>query len=357
MTREPVHGAIIAPVVAFVCLLLPLPDWMFESFYSRDLYPWLQGGITGLSNTVPIALLDVFLLVFAGLVVYRVLRLPVAMRRQGVVRAGWELVRRFVRAVAVLVILFLVVWGFNYRRLSLESSFGEGKTERPSASALVTAFNDANALAARLRPTVMSDGRLGFDEVAAEMRAPMNQALTALGRVPLETPGVPKHSLFVQPFFVRAGVDGMINPLALETVVNRDLLPVERPFVVAHEWAHLAGHADEAEASAVGWLACMNGGPALAYSASLYLIMQTQAALPMDIRAKVVARLDRGVRADLEAIAQRLEAEDPTVQRAAARVYDEYLRANRVEGGTASYGRALELILSPPIIDALGSYR
>ncbi len=63
------------------------------------------------------------------------------------------------------------------------------------------------------------------------------------------------------PFFTWAGVTGMMNPFGLETIVHPDLLPFERPFVLAHEWAHLAGHADEAEASAVGWLACMNGGP------------------------------------------------------------------------------------------------
>ena len=43
------------------------------------------------------------------------------------------------------------------------------------------------------------------------------------------------------PFFTWTGVDGMINPLALESIVHPDLLPFERPFVLAHEWAHLAG--------------------------------------------------------------------------------------------------------------------
>jgi hypothetical protein len=45
------------------------------------------------------------------------------------------------------------------------------------------------------------------------------------------------------------------------------------------------------------------------------------------------------------------------VQRAAERVYDEYLRANRVADGTASYGRALQIILSEPFQDALRFYR
>jgi hypothetical protein len=46
----------------------------------------------------------------------------------------------------------------------------------------------------------------------------------------------------------------------------------------------------------------------------------------------------------------------PAVQRTASRVYDEYLRANRVADGTASYSRALQMILSPKFRETLASY-
>ena len=42
-------------------------------------------------------------------------------------------------------------------------------------------------------------------------------------------------------YFRRAGVAGMTNPWFLETLIASDLLPFERPFVIAHEWSHLAG--------------------------------------------------------------------------------------------------------------------
>jgi len=64
-----------------------------------------------------------------------------------------------------------------------------------------------------------------------------------------------------------------------------------------------------------------------------------------------------GVRSDLVAIAQRLLQEQPTVQRAAFQIYDEYLKANHVEDGAASYGRALALVLSPQFHEALVNYR
>jgi hypothetical protein len=306
---------------------------------------------------VPFAVLDVLSGLGVILVAYRGFRLLQVVRQRGLPAAMSEGLRRGLRLVSLLIVVFFVVWGFNYRRQPLEAALPDEASARARTAAVVAAFDGANALAGRLRRAVMAAGELSLAQVAEQLREPMAAALVELKRPLIRTPSRPKHAVFVQPFFERAGYDGMVNPLALETILHRDLLPYERPFVLAHEWGHLAGHADEAEASAVGWLACMKGGPEFAYSASLYLIMQTQRVLPPDDRRKALGRLHPGVREDLAAIADRLTAEDPRVQRAAERVYDEYLRANRVADGTASYGRALQIILSEPFQDALRFYR
>ena len=66
----------------------------------------------------------------------------------------------------------------------------------------------------------------------------------------------------------------------------------------------------------------MHGPAPLAYSASLYLIMEARAALPPDRAQFVTSQLDPGVRSDLDAIAERLKNRRPGMQRAASRVYD-----------------------------------
>jgi hypothetical protein len=195
------------------------------------------------------------------------------------------------------------------------------------------------------------------DELARVLAAPMDAALARLHRGSLARPGRPKISRVLTPYFTASGVDGMINPIALESIVHADLLPFERPFVLAHEWAHLAGHGDEAEASAVGWFACMNGPPALAYSASLYLIMQAGGQLRGDARSRALAKIDQGVREDFEKVRQRLVRQRPIVRQASSRVYNQYLKANRVDEGTASYSRAVSVILSEPLRAALKDYR
>ena len=354
MTRGPrITGWVVAPLVALGLFALPLPSTAIDRFYSRDAYPLWQNGVTRLSNLFPFAVLDVLIVAAVAAVVGRAVRLVQAVRGQGIRSAIWEGTRRLARVVGVLCTAFLLMWGLNYRRVPLEATLPRGAA--PTVPDLRSVVLAANAIAARTRPQAADTPKL--DDVVATLRQPLNNALGKLNRTPLATAGRPKRSLILTPFFTWAGVNGMVNPLALETILHPDLLPFERSLALAHEWAHLAGAADEAEATAIGWLACMDGPPALAYSASVDLILEAGNALPAKAWREVRPSLDAGVRADLEELSRRLARQKPQVQRAAFRVYDQYLRANRVEDGVASYSRALSLILSPVLRQALDSYQ
>ena len=352
--NERVPGWLAAPIVAIVLFALPLPEWMVEDFYSRGIFFWWQAWLTSLSNLAPLAFLDVIVLGITVLCVWRVTRLVRAAKEEGILAAVWEGCRRLLRFGGFVATIFLLMWGLNYRRVPLENA--APRSARPSVDELRGVISDADALAARFRPSPISDAP-SFEVVMQRLHQPLNAALAKLHRPPLQIAGRPKYSLLLTPFFTWAGVNGMVNPFALETIVHPDLLPFERPFAVGHEWAHLAGTADEAEANAIGWLACMNGQPEFAYSASLYLIVEAGSALPPDVWREASRKLDPGIRADLDSLARRQERQRPAVHRVAFRVYDGYLRANHVDDGLASYSRSLSLILSPPLREALSSYR
>ena len=165
-----------------------------------------------------------------------------------------------------------------------------------------------------------------------------------LGAPPVAVPGRPKHTL-ADFYLRRAAVDGMTDPYFLETLVARDLLPFERPFVVAHEWSHLAGYADESEANFVGWLTCVRAGDDGAYSGWLFLYGEMTANVSAADR-RTLPELAPGPRADRRAIAERFRRNvSPRLSAAGWLVYDRYLKANRVEAGAASYGAVVRLAL------------
>ena len=166
-----------------------------------------------------------------------------------------------------------------------------------------------------------------------------------LGAARLAVPARPKHTL-LNLYFRRAIVDGMTDPMFLETLVVSDLLPFERPIVTAHEWAHLAGYNDEGEANFVGWLSCMRGDEPRQYSAWVFLFSEAVGQLPRGDRQQLAQRLDAGPRDDLRAIADRVARNrSARVAQVGWQVYNQYLQANRVESGTASYGEVIRLIL------------
>jgi hypothetical protein len=95
------------------------------------------------------------------------------------------------------------------------------------------------------------------------------------------------------------------------------VLPFERPFVVAHEWSHLAGIADEGEANFTGWLACVRGSAPNAYSGWLFLYGELARVVSASDRASLSGALAAGPRADLRAMRERYEREvSPGVSRA-----------------------------------------
>jgi hypothetical protein len=158
--------------------------------------------------------------------------------------------------------------------------------------------------------------------------------------------GRPKHALTLDWYFRRAAVSGMTDPLFLETLVASDVLPFERPLVIAHEWSHLAGLNDEGDANFVGWLACIHGSEADQYSGWLFLYQELLAAAARDDRAAIAAALGPGPRQDLRAARERLLRNvNPRVSAAGWRMYDSYLKANRVEAGAASYAGVVKLVV------------
>ena len=329
-------------VAAIAAAVAPLPQAAVERFYSARLFPLLQHWVTNQSNRVGFALLDA-LIVAAALWWVGAIIMDLAGHRS-FPRVFLRLVVRTVTLAAVVYLAFAALWGLNYRRLPLTARIAfDERAINPAASRDLAqrAADEANTLYAGAHSEIAATG----SGAGRRLETGFASAQQALGITRPALPAVPKRTL-LDPYFRAAGIDGMTDPFFLETLVVRGLLPVEEPFVIAHEWSHLAGFTDEGEANFVGWLACLRASDAAKYSGWLFLYSQAVAALPAADRAAVEARLRPGPRRDLEQIAERVRRElRPQISAAGWRVYDQYLKANRVEAGTASYATVVRLVL------------
>ncbi len=334
------------PVLACVLALAPIPAPAVEQLYSARVYPHLQRLVTRASNTVPVACLDLLVvMVGAGMLVGGVR----AWRRT----RGWgartrDMVLLLAQCAAATYIVFLLVWGFNYRRAPADERMQVSR-DRVTSERLERLGTLAVARVNALYDPARQDVRLAGESLLAILAPAFARAEGVLGSTWHITPGRPKASLIAFTFPL-SGVDGMIDPFALEVILNPEVLPFERPFVLAHEWAHLAGHAPEDEASFVAFMACLHGTREAQYSGWLDLFLHVQRNAPAPVRRILMDALGAGPRADLRAIGARLRRVRPAVYQVSWSVYDQYLRANRVETGIANYDDVVTLVLGSRLL-------
>lgn len=323
---------------------MPVRADVVETWFSTGFYPPLQQIVTSLSNVLPVALLDVLSAGAVAGILWILTRAVIEVRRVRKVGPVVNALRVILTGAAVVYLFFLVLWGLNYRRLPMSErvQMTAGAVDPEAVEKLgIETVEQLNALHAAAH----REGWIGSPLEDEALRRGFVSAQAALSDAPSAAPGRLKRTMF-GPYFRWTGVDGMINPFGLEVLSNPDLLPFERPFVAAHEWSHLAGYADESEANFVGFLTCMKGSVATQYSGWLFLYWQVSSEVDAEARDRLSKLLADGPRRDLEAIVSRLRrGELPWLRTAGWQIYDEYLKANRVEDGIKSYGAVLTLIV------------
>jgi hypothetical protein len=329
------HGRAAVVACALAAALVPTPASWVEQWYSRGLYPRLQLVVSRVSGLSPLALLDVAAIVLTASFVWAGVRWYHA---RGAAKMLRRLGLELTVAASIVYLWFLVFWGFNYRRVPLEQqlSYGSDRLTRERAVEFARlAIGQANALqpAAESAPP---------DDAALEAALVEVRAWLGVPRPPRLGPS--KRSL-LEWYFRQAAIDGMTDPFFLEVILNPDVLRSERPFVLAHEWAHLAGYADESEANFVAWLTCIRASPSARYSGWLSAYQHVASGLPAQDRRALSALLSSAVVSDLAAERARYARSNQRVRVVAQGAYDTYLRANRVPEGIASYNAVVRLML------------
>ena len=339
-------------ILALALALIPAPAALVERFYSNGLYPILQSILTPVANLFPFAVVDALVaLLFIGLPAWWIARIVKAGRGRRKKMAA-QLAFHTLVFTAVIFIGFQLLWGFNYERESLAAKLDYDE-ERLTADALMrlrrASIERLNAESAEAHYGQTIDEKIWLDH----LHSSFDETVIELGNSRGIAAATPKTSL-LNFYLTAAGIEGFINPFGHEVILDSEIFAFEKPFLLAHEWAHLAGFADESEASFVGLIACLRSDMAmLRYSALLALHQYTPRitpAPPGEVKAATgmdaPPRLVPEVIADLKAISEREDRHrNATVSRVQWAVYDRFLKANRVRAGVGSYSRFVRLVL------------
>jgi Protein of unknown function (DUF3810) len=324
-----------------------------ERVYAREVYPRVARLVSLSTGWIPFSLAEVLLVVLIAGAVGLAIRTVVRWRRRarGSVLVG---LARLAATAAAVVLVFDVLWGYNYDRATVATLLGYEVAPGPPAD-LVALTRDLIDESARLREGLPEDGhgvlRLADGRGGALARAARGYADEGLAsRLPLpRLAGRPK-AVALSPLMSYLGVSGIFIPFTCEANVNATLPDWEIPFTAAHELAHQHGFAREDEANYVGYLACrVHPDRDFRYSGTFQAALYVLAALAHADReayGRERAALPEPLRRDLAALAawrRRYESRLGDVQE---RVNDAYLKTQGQAEGVRSYGRMVDLLLA-----------
>ena len=327
-----------------------------ESAYGGAVYPLIVRFLGGVNRLTPFSLAEALLLGGPlAAVVFFFLR-----KRAGADRARpWKvLILRFAAFLwilcGVLLVSFLVLWGFNYARPSLERRLGvsiEGVEAQEVLDAGRRCVRLATALHSELGVANESPTKLPMDFSTLNEIVDDRLRSLSLPGDPIRHSTSPVKKLALSTVMSYMGLSGIFVPFTGEPSMNGKVPDVSVPMVVAHEKAHQRGITDEGEANFVAFLACsdVEAQPYLRYAAYLSagtrLLGAAANYVPEDA-GRVWNEVGPGPRRDLQAIRDFWLRYEGPLSEFADKVNDTYLRSQRVPGGIQSYGRVTRLLIS-----------
>jgi len=317
--------------------ILAVSPGFTERFYSQGFYPYLASVVSFFSRWFPFSLDDLFYL-FLILLLFA---LPVLLflRKIKFRQAG-----KFVlNVLAAVFILFYFLWGFNYFRTGLNSRLGI-RQQKSNKDGFVTVFEN---LVEQTNKSYQSFENFDKSEIDSLVEGSYKNLAPALK---LKYPSGKRRAknISLGKFFAKAGISGYYGPFFSEVHVNKNVLPVEYPFVLAHEKAHQFGITSEAEANFYAWLVCsQSNSELLQYSGNMtilrYFINQ---GFRLEEYPEVIKKLDERVRQDYRKIREHwMSLRNEKVDKVATKVNDTYLKTNKVEKGIEDYQGVVKYVM------------
>jgi hypothetical protein len=245
---------------------------------------------------------------------------------------------------AMLYAFFYISWGYNYfrpdigKRLAWDKSVNDEPNFRSVLDSLI-AQSGRNQ-------TVISTSDYPAVDSLVERSYSENSHLLKI-RYP-NGKRRPKTMTF-SSFFAKSGVSGYFGPFFNEIHINGKLLPMDYPFVLAHEKAHQFGITSEAEANLYAFVICIRSGDQrLEYSAcqSLLLYFLRDASKMKDYQ-EILKKIDEKVIGDLRFRQEYyMSLQNAKLSDMQETANDVYLKANKIGDGVMNYNQVVDLLLN-----------
>jgi hypothetical protein len=326
-------------LLTFVCVKFGANHpGIIEKYYTEGIYPFIAKTFSFFSQSVPFSLWDTFwiistliLLIALFLVLIRRLKFSI-------------FILRLFQSLAIIYSFFYFAWGFNYFRPKIENRIGwvkplpDDSFFRQILDSIIVKTNQSYTL---IFPTE-------YKAIDSLVEKSYRENAKVLG---IEYPNgsrTPK-TMILSSLFAKSGVSGYFGPFFNEIHLNGNLLPIEYPYVLAHEKAHQFGITDESEANYAAYVICaLSPDRRLEYSGNMQLLLYFLSdAHQLKDYKDYVSRIDSLVIKDIQSQRKHWkELENKTLDNIQTAANNAYLKTNRIEEGVKNYSKVVSLVIT-----------
>ncbi len=348
----------------FLAIGLALPwlaglfPWAVEATYGRYVFPAMADVVNLPASAMPYSLVQILLILAIAVLALLLVRFARRTVSEQSIRIDFGSLRRWIKAAAILVWAFHILWGLNYSRPPLidRLSMEDVEPDPRSLARLTVILGDETNRAygwavksGQIEADTLGSRLLVQGEVVGErLTSAYGLIFPGYNRIRMSPPKAPR---LLGPVMSRLGLSGFYFPFTGEPSINGQLPGAVIPSVMAHEMAHQRGIAPEDEANFLAYIACRESGlPAARYSGALHAFRLASSALyrvDPELHAETVrGLLERGPVYDLRAISRFWSRHSGPVSEVAHRANHAYLQMNTQREGVESYDHAIRLILA-----------
>lgn len=318
-----------------------VPSW--GEAYARFVYPVISFGLSSFSRLVPFAIGDLFIfLSITGVILY-----PIYARLYR--KMKWK--RIWLNDAEYLVwiyVWFYLAWGLNYSQKNFYERTGipyvayTPENFQEFVDGYIDRLNDSYVDITSIdEPLVCRESVRGYEQISDTL---------GVHRPPHQSPRA-KTMLFT-PLISMVGVTGSMGPFFCEFTLNGDLLPSQYPATYAHELAHLLGITSEAEANFYAYQVCTRSAvPEVRFSGYFSILSHVLGNARRLMGEEEYAELLHRIRPEIIELAKSnhtywMEKYSPLIGDIQNRIYDLYLKGNKIESGRKNYSEVIGLLIS-----------
>ena len=308
-----------------------------ERIYSQTMFPVFAFLLSLLSNLFSFSVDDAF---YALLAVFLIILLILLVLRK--IKFG-KFLLIFVQTLAICYVLFYWFWGFNYYRSRINDRL-EIARSKPDTIQFISVLEN---LIAQTNASYCTFEHVSYFSIDSLVEASYKKNASFLKLNYPQGYRRPK-PITLSSFFAKASIAGYYGPFFSEVHLNDNLLAIEYPQVLAHEFAHQFGVTSEAEANFYSWLVCsQSDSKYLRYSANIsminYFLSQGKR---LHSFTNLVHQIHKPVIDDIRKVQKHWEnLRSEKIDKVAGKVNDVYLKTNRIEKGIEDYFGVVQFVM------------